>query len=216
MKTLLLSLLITLTPAISLAQQTDTATASKEPVNQTDVQGKRHGMWWQIVQARMGEPAYGTWGSYSHGRRWGTWYKFDTEGQVSAIEHYRNDALDGEAKYFQNGHLVMVGNFRGLNPDQAYDTIRVINPLTGQEVDRVVSTERGSMRHGIWRYYDVRTGRLNREEEYQVDELIARKDFVISHEDSTYYRQRIERLPHNQGAQAKPPAGKDFRYSDYR
>src|SRR5690606_30255554 len=113
-------------------------------------------------------------------RKIGPWYRFDGDARVTAIENFRRGVRDGEAKYFENGALVTSGSFRGLNPDQKFDTIWVPDPIKDIEIKRVIPTERGSVRHGTWRYYDPRSGRLVREVEYVLDEVVDKKEFGIA------------------------------------
>lgn len=184
------------------------------PVNQLDVQGKRNGKWWISQPAVKGDPAVTEFGSYDHGRRYGVWYKLDENGDLLSIETYRNDWLDGEAKYFEKGALYCVGHYRGLNTNQRYDTIVVMNPITHDEYYKAIETDRGSVRHGIWRYFDPLSGYLVKEEEYQVDELIYKKEFEISPKsDSTYRQSHIQNLPHNKGSRYQPPASKQYSYT---
>ena len=165
--------------------------------NASDAQGKPHGFWYQQHEARMSDPPYTDFGSYSHGRKTGTWYTLDPEGSIAAIEAYRYNTLHGPCKYFENGRLWITGNYRGLNPDQPFDTIMVVDPITGAENEVVVATDRGSLKHGYWRYYDTETGRLLRQEDYQVDELRSLKTFGVAAEDSAFYLKRTAGLPHN-------------------
>jgi hypothetical protein len=194
------------------------ATAQTKPdeqqssINKLDAQGKKHGMWMIKQEARMGEPAHSEFGTYSHGRKFGQWYRMNADGEVVAMEHFRNNTLDGEVKYFEEGRLTAVGNYRGLNQDRTTDTIMVEHPLTGEQSLVAVSTERGSLRHGKWRFYDAESGRLIKEEEYQVDNLISSRDFTMSHQDSLYYYHRAAKLPHNKKKPAKAPTGKNFSY----
>ncbi len=189
---------------------------SSTEFNQTDEKGKPHGQWVIQQPARMGEPAYAEWGSYNHGVKTGPWYKFDGSEHVTSIERFRAGVLDGEAKYFENGALICVGNYRGLNPFSAYDTIYVLDPVTDVEVRKVVATDRGSLKHGIWRYYDPRTGRLTRELDYQLDEVIARQEFAVAPKDSAWYKARELAMPHKQKTFYKPPRDKQVRYTDFR
>lgn len=188
---------------------------TSEEFNKTDAKGKAQGQWIVRQPARMGEEAYSEWGTFDHGIRTGVWYRFDGEGEVTAIQRYKLGMLDGEAKYFERGRLVCVGHYRGLNPGRAYDTIYVVDPVTDQEYKRVVSTDLGSVKHGTWQYYDEATGRLVRELEYQVDEVVARQDFAIAAIDSAYYKRREAAMPHNQKHLYKPPRDKQFRYTDF-
>lgn len=185
-------------------------------VNRMDAQGKKHGTWLIRQEARMGEPAYSEFGSYSHGRKAGLWYKMDADGALMAIENFRNNTLDGEVKYFENGRLSSIGHYRGLNQNKTVDTIMVEHPITGDQSLVAVQTDRGSLRHGLWRFYDPESGRMIREEEYQVDNLIFSRDFKMTREDSLYYYNRAARLPHNRkGKPVKAPPGKNISYITY-
>ena len=177
-------------------------------LNRLDAKGRRTGMWYTQVPERMGEDAYAEFGAYINGRKGGKWYRWNKEGDLLAEENFRLGTLDGEVKYFEDGRLTTIGHYRGLNPTQALDTIIVVDPVTRNEALVSISTDRGSLRHGIWQYYDPHTGRLVREEEYQVDEIIHQKEFGMTASDSTYYNQRLQAMPHNRGIYYKPPRGK--------
>ncbi|RYE25801.1 MAG: hypothetical protein EOP51_02740 [Sphingobacteriales bacterium] len=182
-------------------------------LNKTDGQGKRNGLWAISQPERMGEEPFTEVGSYDHGNKYGAWYKLDEQGELLANETFRNNVLDGEAKYFERGFLVATGNYRGLNPAHEMDTFMVENPITGEQSLKSIPTERRTVRHGLWRFYDAGTGRLLREEDYQVDEMIYQKEFPMSKEDSAYYKKRIAKLPHNSKSNYyKPPVGKQTTY----
>lgn len=208
MRCLLTWLLLACFPVGAFAQQEARAAA----LNQTDKRGHKQGMWYVQQPERMGEDAYIEFGNYNANRKTGLWYHINNVNEITAIEQYRNNVLDGEVKYFENGRLITTGHYRGLNPDQAFDTIFVEHPVTGAEKLTIIPTDRGTLRHGLWRYYDPATGRLVREEEYQVDELLSRQVFTIANTDSAYYEQRNKRLPHNTGAKYQPPKSKRVHY----
>lgn len=196
--------------AMEATAQTD------KKMNQLDMKGARHGMWLVSVDSRMGEPGYMEFGNYDHGRKLGAWYKLDDEGDLTSVENFKNNTLDGEVKYFDKGRLTVSGNYKGLNPDYAYDTFVVVHPVTGAEELRSIATDRGSLRHGMWRYYDSQTGRLVREEDYQVDEMVYSKEFAMTKADSLYYQKRTLALPHNRKTHYyEPPSAKKTNYSGY-
>ncbi len=196
---------------VATAQTTDNARPAN--LNKTDAQGKRNGMWAIVQPERMGEESFTEVGSYDHGVKYGSWYKLDEQGELLAMETFRNNVLDGEAKYFERGYLVATGNYRGLNPNRAVDTFMVENPVTGEQSLRSISTDRRTVRHGVWRFYDPETGRLLREEDYQVDELVYHKEFPMSKEDSLYYQKRVDKMPHKKsGNYYKPPTNKQTTY----
>jgi hypothetical protein len=186
------------------------------PLNLTDAKGKPHGQWVVQTPARMGEDAFSEWGNYEHGIKYGTWYKFDGDAQVTAIEHFRGGVLDGEVKYFERGTLVCMGHYRGLNPKYQFDTIYITEPVTGQELRRIIPTERGQVKQGMWRFYDARTGRLEREVDYQLDEVRARQYFSIASVDSAWYQRHVQAMPHNQKRTYKPSRDRQVHYTDFR
>lgn len=207
-------LLLSLYMAGGALAQTVKAQKEQPSLNQTDSKGNRIGTWWIKMPEHMGEPAYSQIGNYDHGRKIGTWYKIDDLGDMMAVENYKNNVLDGEAKYYEQGKLTCIGHYRGLNPAYEYDTVMIKDPETDREFLKAIPTDKGTLRHGMWRYYDVMTGRLVREEEYQVDDLIYSKDFAAAPRDSTYYKQRTEMLMHPK-ASDKSSGAKRVSYLDY-
>ncbi|MBS1645307.1 MAG: hypothetical protein JST36_09745 [Bacteroidetes bacterium] len=184
--------------------------------NLQDSHGRPQGEWIVKHPEHMGEEAFSEWGSYDHGKKVGAWYRFDHDGQVTAMEHFSQGQRHGEAKYFENGTLVCVGHFRGLNPRYAFDTILVTDPVTGAEYQRILPTESGSVKHGMWRYYDNVSGRLTRELEYLLGEVIYTHDFSIATVDSAYFKQREAKMQLHQKTYYKPPRDKQFNYTDFR
>lgn len=205
----LLTVLVT-----NASAQKNSAKKKPEELNKRDMHGKRHGMWLNIVKEDLrGEMAYTEAGSYLHGEKTGLWYKMNRRGDMVAIENYRKDVLDGEVKYFSNGQVTVIGRFRGLNPDVDVDTIMVEDPVTGRQDLVPVKSERGSVRHGTWRYYNERTGALMRVEEYQIDEMIYEEDFLYSKEDSLRFEQRLKAMPDVN--KARPDGRKRHSYLNY-
>lgn len=192
----------------------DNTAQQSQPYNQTDARGKRQGLWVLSHGERMGEPGYTEVGTYDNGIKTGAWYKLAGEDGLQAMETFKNDVRDGEAKYFENGRMVAVGQYRGLNPKRERDTFLVEDPITGAQSLRSVATERGSVRHGTWKFYDPATGRLVREEEWQVDELVFHKEFPMTKDDSLYFKKREAVMPHNTKKNYyKPPANKRTSYN---
>lgn len=148
------------------------------------------------------------WGTYSEGRRAGPWYRQDEEGEIVSIIGYRDGVMHGEARYFDGGRLVLAGTYRGLRADSEWDTVYVEDAVTGAERPVRIRTDRGSLRHGAWRYYDARTGRLVREEEWELDEKVDSRSFGMTSADSAYYRKREATLPH-----VRNPRGRGVRAS---
>ena len=181
----------------------------KERTNQFDGEGRKHGTWVTITPARMGEPTFRESGSYYHGEKTGKWYKADTEGELMSMENYVGNALNGEVRYYDKGLLYCEGTYRGLNPLQEFDTIVIVDPVSHLESFKVISTDKGTVRHGTWRYYNPRTAELIRIEEYQVDELVYKREFVISsNTDSLLQKLHEQKMPHNSGTKSTAPVWK--------
>ncbi len=183
--------------------------APSSGLNKLDNRGKKNGTWFTTTEPRMGEPGVSEFGSYDHGFRYGFWYKIDHAGDLVSIEHFKNGVLDGEVKYYDRGRLYCIGHYRGLNPLYQFDTIVVMDPITHDEKLRVIPTEYGSLRHGMWVYYDPESGATLKEEEYQVDDLIYRKEYNISAAADSLMRLRNQaRLPHLKAKQDHTPAAR--------
>jgi hypothetical protein len=210
----LISLFFSCTAIAQFASGTKLPT--QDSSDRFDHKGKKHGLWGQPVACPDGGGGCHEYGYYDHGRKTNLWYKLNGEGELLAKENYRNNALDGEVKYYDAGHLTCIGHYRGLNPDNLYDTIAVADPETGIEKLRPILNDKGSQRNGTWKYYDEETGRLVKEEDYQIDELIYRKEYPVSKQDSTRYAQRNANLPMNKKKNYTPPPSKIFSYTNFK
>jgi hypothetical protein len=186
------------------AQQLPDKKKLKEKLNQYDNKGMKDGLWLNRMPERKGEGAYNEFGNYHKNEKTGLWYKMTAAGDLMAIENYKRDYYDGQVKYFTNGQLTVVGMYRALNPDVVVDTIMVEEPVSGAQELVAVKADRGTVRHGTWRFYDERTGRLEKVEEYQVDSLIYEEYFPMSKADSLYYEKRNQNLPHLKKGSDKP------------
>lgn len=197
----------------TMQAQEKTSPNKKAATNQTDSKGVRIGFWWIVSPARMGEEGYTEFGHYDHGNKTGRWYKMDSENNLVSIESYKDNVLNGESKYFEKGKLTCIGHYRGMRGNNLYDTIVVVDPRTNYEHLTALPTENTTQRHGSWKYYDPQTGKLVREEEYQVDNLIYRKDYPTTNFDSVAYQKYIKKLPHNKRSKSKQ--SKSYSYTNY-
>ncbi len=183
-------------------------------INQFDEEGERHGMWLNKVDVKRGEPAYNEFGNYIHGDKTGPWYKLNHINDLIAIENYKFNVLDGEVKYYTKGVLTCIGTYKGLNPSREIDTIVVEDPVTGRQELATVRSERGTVRHGTWRFFDEQSGSLKRIEVYQVDDLIYHKDITRTPVDSTRNAQTINAtINQKKDAYYRPPVEKQIEYT---
>lgn len=212
-KTICLLILAAASMAVHAQSKQQATPYPKGDINKKDANGKPNGMWLHTTAPRMGEGGTTEFGVYEHGNKAGLWYKLDGEGQLYAAETYRNNVLDGEVKYYENGRVTAIGYYRGLNPKYSHDTIYVTDPVSHKETKRIIPTERSTLKHGTWRFYDADNGRLIREEEYQIDELVYHKDYPMSKADSLLYLKRESKMPHNRKKQYAPPPAKQVSYN---
>lgn len=196
--------------SVSMAQ--DMSLKKDKPVNQLDGSGKKHGDWVIKKQEVRGEPEYTSFGAYVHGVKNGTWYKMDDQGDLVSIENYANDFLSGVVKYYSKGQLACVGNYLALNTSSPYDSVLIEDPVTGAQSFVRIPSSWGTVRHGMWHYYEPLTGRLIRDVEYQVDNIIYTKEYPYTKEDTVYYQKRAKNLPHKKQDKYKPPAEKQHSY----
>src|ERR1044072_8404739 len=188
----------------AMGQQRNKLTESiPKDLNKFDADGKRQGIWLTSQASRMGEEGFSEFGNYDHGSKSGKWYKIDDQGDLLSVETYRNDVLDGEVKYYDKGQLTCIGHYRGLNPEKQYDTVMVVHPVTGEETLRSIASEKGTLRHGTWQFFDPQTGKLLKEEEYQVDDLIYTHRFNLTKADSLASDAQAKKLPHATGKEYK-------------
>lgn len=127
-------------------------------------QAKQDGKYKEEVAGVRGEPGY-TWeGTYKNGRKEGVWIKTSTIGNVMAEETYKNNVLDGLAKYYYpNGKPSAEGMFLSTEVEGQRDTVRVIDPISGEETRREIIRMGNSVRNGVWKLYDEETGKMFKE-----------------------------------------------------
>lgn len=148
--------------------------------NSHDQQGLRDGIWYFEHPSSVTDGHTLLIGHYVAGRKQGLWYTTDQLGRLLSIQNYKDDALNGTSQFYDQGRLICIGNYRGLDPNKKMDTVAVYDPITGEASMVEVPTDIGSFKHGIWRYYNPNTGQLIREEFYQVGDLLSRKQFKPS------------------------------------
>lgn len=168
-----------------------------DTINRIDSKNVRHGKWLIEHEASMDEPGTMELGEYEMGVRNGKWKTYSLHGDLEAEEFYKKGLKDGEARYYEEGRLICVGNYLALNAKQKYDTVMVENPLTNESRPVRIRTDVGSVRHGSWTFYDARTSEINRVVEYEVDEVVYDKSFThVSKEDSLYILAKMKTFPH--------------------
>jgi hypothetical protein len=156
---------------------TSSQKASEENLNKKDAKNRKQGMWFYERPAQFGDPGFYEFGAYENDKKTGMWYKVSHSKELMAIENYKLDVLDGPAQYFEGGNLAATGNYRGIFTTHKYDSFMVRNPANDLDTLIILPAETGYTKHGLWRFYDSRSGQLVLEQEYQVDFLIRERRF---------------------------------------
>lgn len=203
-----------LTSVVSYAQNKTTKRENSSLIdtlwNQFDKSGNKHGNWFLKSNAERGEEYSTSYGFYNHGMKEGQWYVLDEMNELLRIENYKNNLLDGENKFYEQGYLVCIGHYRSVSTKYKYDTIKVEDPISGKIKQVVVPAEKGTTKHGTWEFFDAPSGDLLKIEEWQVDDRIFVKTYDRNKEDTAFVNARIRRLPHVKNNYFKPPPNKRF------
>jgi len=160
------------------AQYKDYSISPKgDTLNATDKKGLKQGKWVISVGELRGEPGYDEEGFYKDDKKTGTWRRYNTTGDILAVENYLFGGKDGLQEYFSFlGDLQRQEEWHGYNPDAPYDTIPVYGAGNNEIVSfKIVRAEQYSVPHGEWKYYEA-GGRINRLEKYDRGRLLKDVD----------------------------------------
>ena len=141
---------------------------NRDTINATDKKDLKQGKWVITTGELRGEPGYVEEGIFKNGKKEGVWRRYNSNGDLIAMENYRFGGKDGEQQYFtMMGDLGRIENWRAYNPDAPYDTIPIYGTDNNQIISyKIVKAEQYSVRHGTWKYFDPTSGRLIRSETY--------------------------------------------------
>lgn len=167
-------------------------------------QVKQDGKYTEEVAGVRGEPGY-TWeGTYKNGRKEGIWIKTSAIGNIIAEETYKNNVLDGLAKYYYpNGKLSATGMFLSTEVQGQRDTIRVIDPVSGEETRTEVIRMGNSVRNGVWKLYDEETGKMFKEYYKRGDIVTPEELGEVPADEPAKPSGAQQHLPHETGGKKK-------------
>ncbi len=145
-----------------------------DTINAINKDGQKVGKWVVEVGEIRGEPGYVEEGMYKKGVKDGYWRRYSAHGDLLAVEHYILGGKDGLQQYFSYiGDLEREESWKGYNPDAPYDTIAIYGTGSGEIVDyKIVKAEAYSVKHGEWRFYEPGSGRLQRTEKWERNNLV--------------------------------------------
>ncbi len=150
-----------------------------DTLNAVDKNGLKQGKWVNTIGEIRGEPGFDEEGFYKNDKKTGPWRKYNTTGDLIAIENYLFGGKDGLQEYFSFlGSLEKQEEWRGFNPDAPYDTIPVYGPGNNEIIDyKIVKAEQYSVPNGDWKYFD-QNGRILKMERYDRGKLLLNNDPV--------------------------------------
>src|SRR3981081_1151341 len=94
-----------------------TLSAKGDTLNAIDKKGLKQGKWVNTVGEIRGEPGYEEEGLYKDDKKTGPWRKYNSTGDILAVENYRFGGKDGIQQYFSFlGNLEKQEEWRGFNP----------------------------------------------------------------------------------------------------
>lgn len=144
-----------------------------DTLNAIDSKGLKQGKWAISIAELRGEPGYEEEGFYKNDKKDGTWRRYNTTGDIIAIENYRFGGKDGLQEYFTFlGDVQRQEEWRGYNPDAPYDTIPVYGIGSNEILNyKIVKAEQYSVPDGEWKYYEA-GGRVSKFEKYDRGRLL--------------------------------------------
>lgn len=174
----LIVLIVLLLALKGSAQYKEYALSPKgDTLNAIDKKGLKQGKWVISVPELRGEPGYDEEGTYKDGKKTGTWRRYNSTGDILAIENYRFGGKDGLQEYFSFlGELQRHEEWHAYNPDAPYDTIPVYGTGSNEILSyKIVKAEQYSVPHGEWKYY-TSDGRQSKYERYDRGRLLKDND----------------------------------------
>ncbi|TCJ12493.1 hypothetical protein EPD60_14555 [Flaviaesturariibacter flavus] len=153
-----------------------------DTLNRVDLKGRQQGPWVIRQEPLRGERGYEEEGYFEDGARMGNWRRFSLEGDLMAIESYRWGMKDGKQVYFNlEGRPTREEMWRAIDPKSPYDTVPVRDLNDPSKIVRyqIVKVEPSSYKHGKWRFYSDRDGRLEDTQEWVMNKLKTADDELL-------------------------------------
>lgn len=128
-----------------------------DTLNNVDKNNLKQGKWVITVSELRGEPGYEEEGYYKAGKKTGPWRKYNTTGDILAVENYKAGGKEGVQEYFSFlGDLLRHEEWKGYDPETPFDTIAVYGQGNNQISSyKIVKAEQYSVPNGIWKYYSA-------------------------------------------------------------
>lgn len=178
-----------------------------EPLNQVDGKGLKYGFWIEQMPGVRGEKSFSWEGRYRDGKKNGVWKKYTNSGDLKCSETFKNDMLDGPAKYYNHdGKVVTEGSYLAITQASTTDSVRMVDPQTGVVSWQPVPVQVESVKNGLWTVYDDE-GKNPIREYYKRGELAPEGMPNIQDTTPTSSTPKQKALPHEMAAPGKKKKG---------
>lgn len=150
-----------------------------DTLNRVDTKGLKQGPWVIKVPELRGEPGYEEEGYFKDDKKEGRWVRYTLQGDKMAIENYRWGQKDGKCQYFNSAEdLVREEAWLAADPKNPYELVPVTDPNDPSKILRYeqIKIEEPSVRHGVWRFLDPSTGRIEKTEKWVLNRLKTKED----------------------------------------
>lgn len=150
-----------------------------DTLNRVDQKGLKQGPWTIQVPDLRGERGYEEEGYFVDDKKEGRWVRYSLQGDKMAIENYRWGQKDGRCQYFNHVEdLIREESWLAIDPKNPYDTVAItdINDPTKIVRYQIVKIDEASVKHGMWRYFDPGTGRIEATEQWVMNRKKTKED----------------------------------------
>jgi hypothetical protein len=139
---------------VSAQCKTYTLARSGDTLNCIDANDKKRGKWKLHVNPLRGNPGYDEEGEFVDNRKEGVWRKYNTMGDLLALQNYKWGNPNGTSQYFTIAGLEHEESWLAMNPEKAFDTLQVedIND-ENKYIQVIVPNDGKSLKHGKWSWY---------------------------------------------------------------
>ncbi|MDB5278849.1 MAG: hypothetical protein JWR61_3804 [Ferruginibacter sp.] len=126
-----------------------------DTLNVVDKNNLKQGRWVISVVELRGEPGYDEEGYFKDDKKTGPWRKYNSTGDILAVENYKAGGKEGVQEYFTFlGDLIRHEEWKGYDPERPYDTIAVYGQGNNEVSSyKIVKAEQYSVPNGVWKYY---------------------------------------------------------------
>ncbi|MEX1202426.1 MAG: hypothetical protein WEA59_04240 [Ferruginibacter sp.] len=170
-------------------------TQDGDTVNAILKDGLKHGKWIIRVEPLRGEPGYEEEGEFVKGEKNALWRIYTLDGDLLAVERYKNGGKDGIQQYFTFlGELVREESWKGYDPENPYDTIPIYGTGSGEITEfKIMKAVPYSVKQGTWKFYDPETGAIVRSEKWELNNKL--NPAVNSASNVTMEKKEVEKTP---------------------